>query len=131
MKVAVLGPFNMVAAEMVIENGLYNVYKGKQNITDELPMALGPYEVELIQEALTLPPPMPDRTYDMLLASNGYLFSKGGTKIMVSSDFRVILVDEPSHAVGYVWNKAELDSVVLTQGLTSITVSFTDKPVIP
>lgn len=122
-----LGPLGMTLAEIFVEDGSYRIVQGGKDVTENPPVLILESDLQLLNMYFKLPPPLPDKSYDMALLKDRYLFTKGTEGIAVTPDFRVTLVYTPDHAVEYIWNRDILQKMSFFRDGTALDVEFTDR----
>jgi hypothetical protein len=131
MKMTILGPFNVVMGELLVEDGRYTVTKDGEDVTDMLWVGFGETEVRLFMDAFRTPPELPDESYDMSSIDGSYVFKKAANTFTISSDFNLYAIEKPQHTIGYSMEDDYPSSIMFSMGMMTLSVKFTDKWVLP
>ena len=127
MEIKVLGLFGAVAAEIGVNDGEYLVMSKGEDVTGEFAMTVTPADVEVIQRAMSLPPELPDMSFDARRHNGGYVFTKGEHTIYLDGSYMVGSVEHPHYSVAYRWDGKAPFSITISRSDMVLELIFSDK----
>ncbi len=127
MDIKILGLFGIVAAEVHVKADGYTVIKKGEDITSQIASNITTADIDLLKRALTLPPPLPDISYEMSSYKDGYIFSDKTISIYVSPEYMVTAAVYPDYSMDYEWDKGLPSALTVARGDIIINLVFTDR----